>query len=168
MDYRYTSASFKAPLTGVTIGYHPAVRQISPCREACARQGERDGGYRGLACTPGPLLTHLYTLYMAYSECLPTRVNPVAAERACFWKAGAAVIGQVYGMIAGGGRGDTLLDLFRHEALLACVAGLIARRASGVPQEPFAPRRGPLRPSPYTESAIGNAHALVPGPWAPL
>jgi hypothetical protein len=26
----------------------------------------------------GPLLTHLHTVYMAYSECLPTRLNPLA------------------------------------------------------------------------------------------
>ena len=32
---------------------------------------------------PGPLLTHLHTVYMAYSECLPTRLNPLA-ERTCF------------------------------------------------------------------------------------
>jgi hypothetical protein len=25
---------------------------------------------------PGPLLTHLHTVDMAYSECLPTRLNP--------------------------------------------------------------------------------------------
>ena len=25
---------------------------------------------------PGPLLTHLRTVYMAYSECLPTRLDP--------------------------------------------------------------------------------------------
>jgi hypothetical protein len=31
---------------------------------------------------PGPLLTHLRTVYMACSECLPTRLNPLA-ERAC-------------------------------------------------------------------------------------
>ena len=37
---------------------------------------------------PGPLLTHLHTVYMAYSECLPTRLNPLA-ERACFFQAGA-------------------------------------------------------------------------------
>jgi hypothetical protein len=30
---------------------------------------------------PGPLLTHLHTVYMAYSECLPsTRLNPQLAE----------------------------------------------------------------------------------------
>jgi hypothetical protein len=32
---------------------------------------------------PRPLLTHLHTVYMVYSECLPTRLNPLA-ERTCF------------------------------------------------------------------------------------
>ena len=32
---------------------------------------------------PGPLLTHLYTVCIAYSECLPTRLSPLA-ERTCF------------------------------------------------------------------------------------
>jgi hypothetical protein len=32
---------------------------------------------------PGPLLTHPHTVYTAYSERLPTRLNPLA-ERACF------------------------------------------------------------------------------------
>ena len=32
---------------------------------------------------PGPLLTHLHTVHMAYSECLPTRLNPLA-ESTCF------------------------------------------------------------------------------------
>jgi hypothetical protein len=32
---------------------------------------------------PGPLLTHLHTVYMAYSECLPTRLN-LLAERTRF------------------------------------------------------------------------------------
>ena len=32
---------------------------------------------------PGPLLTHLHTVCIAYSECLPTRWNPLA-ERTCF------------------------------------------------------------------------------------
>jgi hypothetical protein len=35
---------------------------------------------------PGPLLTHLHTVYMACSECLPTRLNPLA-ERTCFSQA---------------------------------------------------------------------------------
>ena len=37
---------------------------------------------------PWPLLTHLHTAYMVYSECLPTRLNPLA-ERTCFPQAGA-------------------------------------------------------------------------------
>jgi hypothetical protein len=32
---------------------------------------------------PGPLPTHFHTVYIAYSECLPTRVNRLA-ERTCF------------------------------------------------------------------------------------
>jgi hypothetical protein len=32
---------------------------------------------------PGSLLTHPHTVYMAYSECLLTRLNPLA-ERTCF------------------------------------------------------------------------------------
>jgi hypothetical protein len=32
---------------------------------------------------PGPFLTHLHTVYMAYSEHLPTRLTPLA-ERTCF------------------------------------------------------------------------------------
>ena len=35
---------------------------------------------------PGPLLTHLHTVHIAYSECLPTRLNPLA-ERTCFSQA---------------------------------------------------------------------------------
>ena len=38
---------------------------------------------------PGPL-THLHTVYMAYSECLPTRLNPLA-ERTCFSQVGSAL-----------------------------------------------------------------------------
>jgi hypothetical protein len=32
---------------------------------------------------PGPLLTHLHTVYMAYSERLPTRLNPLAEGTCC-------------------------------------------------------------------------------------
>ena len=32
---------------------------------------------------PGPLLTHIHTVYIRYSECLPTYLNPLA-ERTCF------------------------------------------------------------------------------------
>jgi hypothetical protein len=38
----------------------------------------------GLFLNPrGPLLTHLHTVYIAYSECLPTPLTP-PAERTCF------------------------------------------------------------------------------------
>ena len=47
--------------------------------------------------TPGPLLTHLHTVYMAYSERLPTRVNPLA-ERTRFSQVPPDLLG-------GGGRG---------------------------------------------------------------
>jgi hypothetical protein len=54
------------------------------------RQGEADTGVQGarlnplgpLLDPPGPLLTHLHTVYIAYSECLPTRLTPLA-EGAC-------------------------------------------------------------------------------------
>ena len=39
---------------------------------------------------PGPLLTHLYTVYMACSEFLLTRLNPLA-ERTCFAQVGPVV-----------------------------------------------------------------------------
>jgi hypothetical protein len=38
---------------------------------------------------PGPLLMHRHTVCIAYFECLPTRLNPLA-ERACFSQAPAA------------------------------------------------------------------------------
>ena len=41
---------------------------------------------------PGPL-TYLHTVYMAYSECLPTRLNPLA-ERTCFSQVGIALSSQ--------------------------------------------------------------------------
>jgi hypothetical protein len=52
-------------------------------------QGERDtavGGSGGSLEPPWPLLTHLRTAYTAYSECLPTRLTPLA-ERTCFSQA---------------------------------------------------------------------------------
>jgi hypothetical protein len=46
------------------------------------------GGSGGSLEPPGLLLTHLHTVYMAYSERLPTRLNPLA-ERTCFSQVGA-------------------------------------------------------------------------------
>jgi hypothetical protein len=59
-----------------------------------ASQGERYRGFRGPSGLrgpslepPGPLLTQvLHNVYMAYSECIFTRLNPLA-ERTCFSQA---------------------------------------------------------------------------------
>jgi hypothetical protein len=50
--------------------------------EVCA--GEKEiGGSGGSLEPPGPLFTHLHTVYVAYSECLPTCFYPLT-ERTCF------------------------------------------------------------------------------------
>ena len=50
--------------------------------QAGITQGERDKGFRGRSLEPldlfKALLTHLHTVCMACSECLPTRLNPLA------------------------------------------------------------------------------------------
>ena len=46
-------------------------------------QGEIGRGSGGSLEPPGPPLTRIHTVYMAYSECLPTHLNPLA-ERICF------------------------------------------------------------------------------------
>jgi hypothetical protein len=48
---------------------------------------------------PGPLLTHLHTVYMAYSDCLPNHSNPLA-KMTCFSQVAAAR--RVYGAVARG------------------------------------------------------------------
>ena len=53
---------------------------------------------------------HLHTVYMAYAECLPTRLNPLA-ERACF--------SQVPGFIA-----NRLLVPYLNEAVFALYEGI--------------------------------------------
>jgi hypothetical protein len=65
--------------------------------------------------------------------------------------------------------GAVKLESFLDEETLArCRAdfeycpGLLTQGVPGVPQDPFAPRRGPLGPFPDRERAIGNAPALVP------
>jgi hypothetical protein len=45
---------------------------------------------------------------------------------------------------------------------IAFYTGLLTQGVPGVPQDPFAPRRGPLGSSPDGESATGNAPTLVP------
>ena len=54
------------------------------------------------------------------------------------------------------------------DQLRLSAAGLLTQGVPGVLQDPLAPRRGPLGPSPYRESASVNALALVPGPLAGL
>ena len=46
--------------------------------------GQKEIGGSGGSLKPhGPLLMHLHTVYMAYPECLPTGLNPLA-ERTVF------------------------------------------------------------------------------------
>ena len=74
------------------------------------REKEIGRGLRGLTtATSGPLLTHLHTsntIYMVHSECLPTRLNPLAVERTCFSQVGAR---PAAGRRRGGGGGGRLL-----------------------------------------------------------
>ena len=53
---------------------------VSDVMSHCGEKQTRGSG--GSLEPPGPLLTHLHTVHIAYSECLPTRVNPLA-ERTC-------------------------------------------------------------------------------------
>ena len=49
-----------------------------------ARSREKEmGGPGGSLEPPWPLITHLHTMYIEYSEGLPTRLNPLAG-RTCF------------------------------------------------------------------------------------
>ena len=73
----------------------PGARTAARCPAArsgwsTAREQQIGQGAQGARLTPlglfleppGPFLTHLHTVYMAYSERLPTRLN-LLAERAC-------------------------------------------------------------------------------------
>ena len=56
----------------------------------------------GLFLEPsGPLLTHLHTVYMACSERLPTRLNPLA-ERTCFSQVEVIANGERMGFLSEG------------------------------------------------------------------
>ena len=75
-------------------GLHRHVQRLA----AGARVREQQiGGSGGSLEPPGPLPTHLHNVYMEYSECLPTRLNPLA-ERTCF--------SQACGRCSGQDRGD--------------------------------------------------------------
>jgi hypothetical protein len=60
-----------------------AVRDAAALRQQVHHREKEIGGPGGSLEPPGSLLTHLHTAYMAYSECLPTRLN-LLAERTCF------------------------------------------------------------------------------------
>ena len=79
--------------------HHPLHERVQ-LRIDGAGWGERN---RGLTRTPGPLLMHLHTGYMAYSECLPTRLNPLVAERTCFSQ---VVVPDGVGLQGGGSSGS--------------------------------------------------------------
>jgi hypothetical protein len=55
-----------------------------------------------------------------------------------------------------------IFDEHGHCTQAGHVPGLLTRGVLGVPQDTFAPRRGPLGSSPDREDAIGDAHTLVP------
>jgi hypothetical protein len=57
--------------------------QGPPVPEQVHTGGKQMRGPGGSLEPPGPLPTHLHTVYMEYSECLPTLLNP-PAERTCF------------------------------------------------------------------------------------
>ena len=63
----------------------PRLRR-APGRNRSGVQGARLNPLGLFLEPPGPLLTHIHTVYMAYSERLPTRLNPLA-ERTCFSQA---------------------------------------------------------------------------------
>jgi hypothetical protein len=88
--------------------------------------GDRENKIKGSGCSlepPGLLLTHLHTVYMACSECLRTRLNPLAE-----------------GLFLPGGR---VAGALRHAAARRPARGL--DRAAGRLHVP--PRRLPSGPS---------------------
>jgi hypothetical protein len=84
-------------------GRHREPRRRVPVRE------KQIGGSGGsleppgpLLEPPGPLLTHLHTVHMAYSERLPTRLNPLA-ERTCFSQVPVPTLPEDQGLRGHGG-----------------------------------------------------------------
>jgi hypothetical protein len=58
-------------------------RAVAAAASDARSREKRIRGSGGSLEPPGPLLTHLHTVYVAYSEGLPTRLSPLA-ERTCF------------------------------------------------------------------------------------
>jgi hypothetical protein len=88
---------------------------IPGCRRAVVDREKQIGGSGGSLAPPGPLLTHLlthlHTVYMAYSECLPTRLNPLA-ERSCFSQVVEGGGAFAFGEVPEAGLDEGLLSLF--------------------------------------------------------
>ena len=117
---------------------------------------------------PGPLLTHLHTVYLAYSERLPTRLNPLA-ERTCFsqvlrHRPPALAVRQLLAAWPGAifrvtAQGNTAL----HLALQNGAPADVSTRAdnSRGPGGPMGPLRTPLR-TPETLSRPSIFHCNNP------
>jgi hypothetical protein len=74
-----------------------------PALRAWFRRREKQiGGSGGSLEPPGPLLTHLHTVHIAYSECLPTRLN-LLAERTYFSQVPRRARGLLRAVHCGGG-----------------------------------------------------------------
>ena len=62
--------------------------ELEQCPKGPVGNGEKQiRGSGGSLEPPGPLPMHLHTVYMEYSGCLPTLLNPLA-ERTCFSQVG--------------------------------------------------------------------------------
>jgi hypothetical protein len=59
-------------------------------QQAVGHREKQIGVSGGSVEPPGPLLPHLHTVYMAYSGCHPTHLNPLA-ERTCFPQVGQSL-----------------------------------------------------------------------------
>jgi hypothetical protein len=84
-EFRALTGKIPARTLGRAAQFGPCdpVEIFFPRNIGLPRRKEEIGGSGGSLVTPGPLLTHLHTVYMAYSGCLPTHLNPLA-DRTCF------------------------------------------------------------------------------------
>ena len=65
---------------------HPRRHEGAPAAQGRRAREQQIVGSGGSPEPPGPLPTHLHTVYMEYSDSLPTPLNPLA-ERTCFSQA---------------------------------------------------------------------------------
>ena len=117
---------------------------------AHARRGEKGtGGLGGSLEPPGPLLTHLHTVYIAYSECLPTRKRNPLAERACFSQALSDDLISSYYV---GGLYGGLYERLYNKVLSSCFSQVWTRRPWAECAS-WRPRRCPRRKRPRSRPA---------------